>query len=57
MKHYSLVVPRESAWAVMDNLGSIGLLHFVDYDPTIPMMNRPFANYVKRYVNSTDTKV
>lgn len=24
MKHYSLVVPRESIWAVMDELGSLG---------------------------------
>ena len=49
MKHYNLVVPRESAWSVMDRLGYLDQLHFVDYDATIPMINRPFANYVKRY--------
>nr|CAI43262.1 V-ATPase a subunit 6_2 isotype of the V0 sector [Paramecium tetraurelia] len=48
MKYYSLVIPRESAWMVMDQLGRLGQLHMIDYDPLLPMMNRPFANYVKR---------
>ncbi|CAD8083665.1 unnamed protein product [Paramecium sonneborni] len=48
MKYYSLVIPRESAWVVMDQLGRLGQLHIIDYDPLLPMMNRPFANYVKR---------
>ncbi|CAD8069646.1 unnamed protein product [Paramecium primaurelia] len=48
MKFYSLVIPRESAWVVMDQLGRLGQLHIIDYDPLLPMMNRPFANYVKR---------
>jgi len=48
MKYYNLVVPRESAWDVMNELGRISSLHFVDYNPLIPMINRPFANYIKR---------
>ncbi|CAD8075273.1 unnamed protein product [Paramecium primaurelia] len=48
MKYYSLVIPRESAWVVMNELARLGQLHFVDYDPQLPMINRPFANYVKR---------
>lgn len=49
MKYYNLLVPRESAWEVMNDLGAIDSIHFVDYDPTLPMINRPFANYIKRY--------
>lgn len=49
MKYYNLLVPRESAWEVMNELGGIDSIHFVDYDPTLPMINRPFANYIKRY--------
>jgi V-type H+-transporting ATPase subunit a len=48
MKYYNLVIPRESAWEVMNQLGDLECLHFVDYDPSLPMINRPFANYIKR---------
>lgn len=49
MGYYSLVVPRESAWDVVNVLGDLNSLHFVDHDPTLPLINRPFANYIKRY--------
>jgi V-type H+-transporting ATPase subunit a len=48
MKYYSLVVPRESAWDVVNVLGDLDCLHFEDHDPTLLASNRPFANYVKR---------
>ncbi|CAD8150157.1 unnamed protein product [Paramecium octaurelia] len=48
MRYYSLVIPRESAWVVMNELARLDQLHFVDYDPQLPMISRPFANYVKR---------
>jgi V-type H+-transporting ATPase subunit a len=48
MGYYKLIIPRESAWNVMNELGELDCIHFVDYDPTLPMINRPFANYVKR---------
>lgn len=52
MKYYNLVVPRESAWGVMNELGNLDTINFVDYDSTLPMINRPFANYIKRYHSS-----
>lgn len=48
MKYYNLVVPRESAWGVMNELGNLDTINFVDYDAALPMINRPFANYIKR---------
>lgn len=42
-------MPRESAWTIMDELGYLGKVEIVDYDPTIPLIARPFANYIKRY--------
>ena len=48
MNQYNLIVPRESAWIVMNDLADLDCIHFVDYDPTLPMINRPFANYLKR---------
>ena len=48
MKYYNLIISRESAWEVMNQLGELDALHLVDYDPTLPTINRPFANYIKR---------
>lgn len=48
MEFYNLVIPRESAWDVMNILGYFDSVHLIDCDPTLPQINRPFANYVKR---------
>lgn len=48
MSYYNLIIPRESAWLVMNELGELDCLHFVDYDITLPQINRPFANNIKR---------
>lgn len=48
MGYYKLIVPRESAWNVMNELCELDCIHFVDYDPLLPLINRPFANYIKR---------
>lgn len=57
MGYYNLVVPRESAWNVMNELADLDCLHFLDYDPSLPMLNRPFANYIKRFEFCIRTKV
>jgi V-type H+-transporting ATPase subunit a len=49
MQHYNLLVPRESAWEVMNELGCLDSIHWIDYDPALPTINRPFANHIKRY--------
>lgn len=49
MGYYNLIVPRESAWTVMNELADLDCIHFIDYDPTQALINRPFANYIKRY--------
>lgn len=48
MEYYNLIIPRESAWNVMNELGELDSLHIIDYDPLLPVINRPFANYIKR---------
>lgn len=45
---YNLIMPRESAWEILNELGDKSCLHIIDPDPTLPLHNRPFANYVKR---------
>ena len=49
MKYYNLIISRESAWEVMNQLAELEALHLVDHDPQLPTINRPFANYIKRY--------
>ena len=34
MGYYNLIVPRESAWTVMNELADLDCIHFIDYDPT-----------------------
>jgi V-type H+-transporting ATPase subunit a len=41
-------MPTESAWEILNSIGLIGNVHFIDYDPDLPIINRPFANYIKR---------
>lgn len=48
MLYYHLVMPRESAWDIINGLGELGCVEIVDHEPTLPQLNRPFANYVKR---------
>ena len=49
MSYYNLIISRESAWEVMNQLGDLDCIHFIDADPTLPLLNRPFANSIKRY--------
>ncbi len=49
MGFYDLVMPRESAWEILNELGEISALHFVDYDPeNSAQFLRPFSNQIKR---------
>ena len=48
MLYQVIVMPRESAWEILNELGTIDSLHFVDSEPGLPLINRPFANYIKR---------
>ena len=48
MSYQSMMLPRESAWEILNELGETKCLHFIDHDPNLPIINRPFANYIKR---------
>lgn len=43
--HYcNLMMPRENAWDILNELGHLNALHFIDQDE----YSRPFANFIKR---------
>jgi len=49
MGHYNLVMPRESVWEILNELGELGELQFEDLNKKNPE-NRPKAiiEYIKR---------
>ncbi|EGR26919.1 V-type ATPase 116kda subunit family protein, putative [Ichthyophthirius multifiliis] len=48
MSLYCILMPREGAWYVLNELGDLGMVHFVDSDSEIPLFNRPYFKQIKR---------
>ncbi len=48
MNYYSLAMPRENAWDILNDLGEISCLQFIDQKPNVAIYARPFANFVHR---------
>lgn len=48
MNFYSLAMTRESAWNILNELGEISCLQFIDQQPNVAVYTRPFANFIKR---------
>jgi V-type H+-transporting ATPase subunit a len=48
MKYCHLICNDDSAWDILNKIGDLSAMHFVDPDPNLPLINRPFANYIKR---------
>ena len=48
MGYYSLIIPHESAWVVLNELGKQKALHFTDLNSNESVFNRPYAVYIRR---------
>lgn len=48
MKYCNLILPRESAWEILNSLGELSCLQFIDQDPLSAYYSRPFSNFVRR---------
>ncbi|EAR98594.1 V-ATPase A subunit 9-2 isotype of the V0 sector (macronuclear) [Tetrahymena thermophila SB210] len=48
MSLHCLLMPRESAWEVLNDLGTLDKVHFVDCEEDVPQFNRPFYQQVRR---------
>ena len=44
MGYYNLIMPRESAWHILNQIGNMDALHFIDMQSEIGAFNRPFYN-------------
>ena len=48
MRLYDLPVPHESAFNIINSLGELDLLHFIDSSPDTPQYSRHYSKYIKR---------
>lgn len=48
MGYYQLIMPRENAWEILNDLGEANALQFVDRNPDDMAFSRPFAAQIKR---------
>ncbi len=48
MRYYNMIMPRESAWHILNQIGTMDTVHFVDMQSEMGNFNRPFYNQVKR---------
>lgn len=48
MNFYSLAMTRENAWTILNELGEISCLQFIDQQPNVPIYTRPFSNFIRR---------
>ena len=48
MGYYTIVMPREHAWEVLNELGELNALQFVDSNVDQAPFNKLYSNYVKR---------
>lgn len=47
MEYYELSLAKENAWAVLNELGNISILHFEDLNSHLPMNNKPYYHNLK----------
>ena len=48
MAFYEIIMPREGAWDIMNELGETSALQFVDLNEDEQAFNRPYSGYIKR---------
>lgn len=48
MGYYNLIIPRESAWEIMNRLGELGALHFVDLNKNNGALAQDLVKPMKR---------
>lgn len=48
MSLYEISIPKDNAWEIMNSLGNLDALHFVDLNTNEQPFNLTFATSVKR---------
>lgn len=48
MGYFNIVIPRESAWEVLNELGNVESVEFLDQNSNESHLSRPFTPAIKR---------
>jgi hypothetical protein len=48
MRYYDLIMPSDSAWAILNEQGRMSSLQFVDLNSSETIFNRRYATYICR---------
>lgn len=48
MSYHSILISRDNGWEIINELGDLEALHFIDQNPDIPVMMKPFYHQIKR---------
>ena len=48
MGYYNLSMPRENAWEILNDLGELDCLQFIDLNTHEAIFSRAYSNYIKR---------
>lgn len=48
MGYYNIIMPRENAWEIMNELGELSAVQFVDLNSHEQILSRQFSGYIRR---------
>ena len=48
MELYQVTMPKDDAWFIMNELGGLGSVHFIDLNKEEQAFHLPYANQIKR---------
>ena len=56
MQLYQVTIPKDDAWDVMNQLGNLSLVHFIDLNKGEQPFNLPYTAQIKR-CEETERKI
>jgi len=48
MDLYEITIPKDNAWEIMNKIGDIGIMHFINLNKDEQVFNLTFAPFIKR---------
>jgi V-type H+-transporting ATPase subunit a len=48
MQLYQITIPKDDAWDVMNQLGNLDIVHFIDLNKGEQPFNLPYTSQIKR---------
>ena len=48
MEMYQVTMPKDDAWYTMNELGNLGVIHFIDVNKAEQSFHLPYAEQIKR---------